>query len=66
MDQCTFDMPGFWIDRIDNDCRLVECSVCGCRNVVEFYQYKPWPWSFCYGCGSRMENAVSPREKKFM
>ncbi len=64
MDQISFDMPGYWIDCIDNDTPMVECSVCGCRNIVHPYLYKPWPWTFCYGCGTRMENAKPPRKKK--
>lgn len=45
---------GQWIDRIDNDTPMHECSVCGARVVKSFYEYEN-PNLYCYHCGARMD-----------
>jgi len=62
--QIAFETGAYWIDEIDTGTRMAKCSACGSRNVVGLYCYKPYPWSYCYGCGSRMFNAIPPRMKR--
>ena len=45
---------GRWIDRIDNDTPMHECSVCGARVVKGLYEYEN-PNRYCYHCGAKME-----------
>lgn len=45
---------GCWIDRIDTDTPMHECSVCGARVVKGFYEYEN-PNIYCYRCGARMD-----------
>lgn len=47
-------VPGQWIDRIDNDTPMHECSVCGARVVKGFYEYEN-PNLYCYHCGACMD-----------
>lgn len=48
---------GRWIDRIDNDTPMHECSVCGARAVKGLYEYEN-PNRYCYHCGARMDLEV--------
>ncbi|MGM9587411.1 MAG: hypothetical protein ACI3VA_08000 [Candidatus Limivicinus sp.] len=45
---------GHWIDRIDNDTPMHECSVCGARVAKGLYEYQN-PNLYCYHCGARMD-----------
>jgi len=45
---------GQWIDRIDNDTDMHECSVCGARVVKGLYEYEN-PNRYCYHCGAKMD-----------
>lgn len=45
---------GRWIDRIDTDTPMHECSVCGARVVKGLYEYEN-PNLYCYRCGARMD-----------
>ena len=48
---------GRWIDRIDTDTHMHECSVCGARVVKGLYEYEN-PNRYCYHCGARMDLEV--------
>ena len=58
MDAPTVDavevVHGRWIDRIDNDTPMHECSVCGARVVKGLYEYENQNL-YCYHCGARMD-----------
>ena len=45
---------GRWIDRIDTETPMHECSVCGARVVKGLYEYEN-PNRYCYHCGARMD-----------
>ena len=45
---------GRWIDRIDTDTNMHECSVCGARVVKGLYEYEN-PNRYCYHCGAKMD-----------
>lgn len=48
---------GKWIDRVDTDTPVHECSVCGARVVKGFYEYDN-PNKYCYHCGAKMDLEV--------
>lgn len=48
---------GRWIDRIDTDTNMHECSVCGARVVKGLYEYEN-PNRYCYHCGAKMDLEV--------
>ena len=45
---------GQWIDRIDTETQMHECSVCGARVVKGLYEYDN-PNRYCYHCGAKMD-----------
>lgn len=45
---------GNWIERVDNDTHMHECSLCGARVVKGLYEYEN-PNLYCYHCGARMD-----------
>ena len=45
---------GRWIDRIDTETPMHECSVCGARVVKGLYEYEN-PNRYCYHCGAIMD-----------
>ena len=49
---------GRWIDRIDTETPMHECSVCGARVVKGLYEYEN-PNLYCYHCGAKMDGDVN-------
>lgn len=43
-----------WLNAVDNDQPMWECSNCGARTLVPHYCYSN-PNKYCYKCGARME-----------
>ena len=52
--QCRYERHGRWIDRIDTETPMHECSVCGARVAKGLYEYEN-PNRYCYHCGAKME-----------
>ena len=52
---------GRWIDRIDTETPMHECSVCGARVVKGLYEYEN-PNRYCYHCGAKMDLEVTTDE----
>lgn len=48
---------GKWIERVDTDTDMHECSICGARVVKGLYEYDN-PNNYCYHCGARMDLEV--------
>lgn len=48
---------GRWIDRIDTDTHMHECSVCGARVIKGLYEYENQN-RYCYHCGAKMDLEV--------
>lgn len=54
---------GHWIDRVDNDTPMHECSVCGARVVKGLYEYEN-PNIYCYHCGAKMNEGRKSHVKE--
>lgn len=54
---------GKWIDRVDTDTDMHECSICGARVVKGLYEYDN-PNNYCYHCGAKMDLEVMDNGQK--
>lgn len=48
-------LHGKWINRVDTDTDMHECSICGARVVKGLYEYDN-PNNYCYHCGAKMDS----------